>query len=154
MKTTYKNRYGDLIQFNQIDDNTVEMSGYLNLGLRCGYENDYTDAYEAYLLDVGRKEEAPIMGLDYISLEDFSHKIHDYKEGEENTLKKYRELVKSTNDIWFVDGSGGPFISKKTNLNLYYNDGIDRIVTNISVDKDKIIFKINEGNSTEDNKRK
>jgi hypothetical protein len=147
MKTTYKNRYGDIIQFNQVDDNTVEMTGYnAELGLRCGYENDYTEAYEEYLLDIGRSIEEPVLGLDYVSFEDFKEKVH-----KDENLKDLWKSIKSTKEIYFTDPSGGPWISKGMDLNLYYNDGVDRIITSIFLEPNKIIFKINEGNSNKNN---
>lgn len=140
MKANYQNRGGDTIVFNQIDDNTVEMTGYrTDLGLRSGFENDYTDAYEEYVLSVGRVIDEPVLGIDYVCFENFKEEIHT-----DEHLKPFRNLIKSTNNRYFIDVSSGPWISKGMDLNLFYNDGIDRIVTSISTDVDKIIFKINE----------
>ena len=47
MVTTYHNRYGDAIKFERVDDNTVEMTGYIYY--RAGWSNDYSKAYEAYV---------------------------------------------------------------------------------------------------------
>jgi hypothetical protein len=39
MKTTYTNRYGDKIQFEDKGD-IVEMSGYFDMGMRYGWKDD------------------------------------------------------------------------------------------------------------------
>lgn len=44
--------------------------------------------------------------------------------------------------INMVDPSGGPYITKGSNLNLFFEDGVDRIVELIDFEKGKIIFKI------------
>ncbi len=41
MKTTYNNRYGDIITFEKVDDKEVKMSGYVLDFMRCGYDDEF-----------------------------------------------------------------------------------------------------------------
>lgn len=46
MKTTYNNRYGDNIQFELINDDTIVMSGYDSFFMRYGYDGNEDTKYD------------------------------------------------------------------------------------------------------------
>lgn len=88
MTTTYINRYGDEIIFNQVSDKEIHVTGYNPAYLRQGREGFNTDK------------------------------------------------------IIMVDPSGGPYMSVGTNLKNYFNDKTDRIISEININENKIIFII------------
>ena len=131
MKTTYQNRYGDNIVFEK-EANTVKMTGYSPY-LRFGYPNMYDDAYAAYCKDTE----------DPMDLNLFKNKIHEWKEGETNPLKKYQSLVYSDISTYdMVDPSGGPYLAVGTNLKYYFGVKENIIIESIHSEKDHILFKI------------
>ena len=133
MKTTYQNRYGDNIVFEKLDDKTVKMSGHNHEWIRCGYPNVYDDAYTAYC----ETTENPM------DLKQFKEKIHEWKEGKTNPLKKYQSLVYSDTSTYnMVDPSGGPYLAVGTNLNRYFGVKENMIIKSIAFDKNEIIFQL------------
>jgi|688.fasta_scaffold00850_13 hypothetical protein len=133
MKTSYYNRYGDNINFEKIDDDTVEMTGYNYEWMRYGYPNVYDNAYSEYCKD----NEKPI------SLIDFKSKVHEWKEGEKNPLALYENLVYSdTSTIDMVDPSGGPYMTVGMNLANYFETKDKMIIKSIEVKENSTIFKI------------
>ena len=131
MKTTYQNRYGDNIVFEK-EANTVKMTGYSPY-LRFGYPNVYDDAYAAYCKDTE----------DPMDLNLFKNKIHEWKEGEINSFKKYQSLIYSDTSTYnMVDPSGGPYLAVGTNLKYYFGVKENIIIESIHLEKDHILFKV------------
>jgi len=151
MKATYLNRYGDNVLFEEFE-NEVHMSGFNLEWMRYGWENVYTEAYNKYVEDVSKLEEPDTNlliddpdqnGLRKCTLEEFKEFVHEWYEDRVNPLSKYRSLIVSDhNDINMVDPSGGPYITKGTNIGRYFSDKKDRIVKSIKIEPDKVIFKI------------
>ena len=153
MKTTYQNRYGDNIVFEHISDDKIKMSGYNHDWMRCAYENDYSEAYRSYKVDCDKLEE-PDMDLLFedliqskirpLTLNEFKEEAHKGYFYENPKLRKYVNLIKSdTSDLFMVDPSGGPYLSKRTDLGRYFNDGKTRKISKIEFDKSSVIFTIN-----------
>ncbi len=46
MKTTYYNRHGDVIQFELINENEIEMTGHDDSFMRYGYDGDDSTKYD------------------------------------------------------------------------------------------------------------
>ena len=151
MKATYNNRYGDLIVFEDVSPNEVHMSGY-DYGLRIGWSNNYTKAYEAYMADVSKLVEPdfdlliddPSQNITrHCTREEFEEFIHEYYPDRLNPLARYRELVETNHsDINMVDPSGGPFLKKGYDLSRYFNDKKKRLIESIELQENKVIFKI------------
>ena len=80
MKVEYKNRYSDIITFDETDENEVLMGG--GRFMRYGYDED-------------------------------------------------------PSIINMIDPSGGPYITIGTNLKMFFEDGVDRIIESISFIEDK-----------------
>lgn len=150
MKTTYYNRYGDNIIFEELNNTTVEMSGYNPEWLRVGFANDYTDAYELYLNQCRFLEEPD---FDYLvedvknhecrpmSYQEFIYEVENNKQ-----YLHYSKLVKADHNVYrMVDPSGGPYIAVGMNLGHYFNDKVVREVTEIKfLEKHKVIFTIDK----------
>lgn len=121
-KTTYKNRYGDVYEFEETPKG-IKWTGPFHY-VRIGYPNDYTKAYEAYANDVDTDER--------LTLGEFMVEVHKYNTEtlKPSTIaKKYGSLVVSKVDEYnMVDPSGGPAIFIGTNMKSF---GIDSIVTGI-----------------------
>lgn len=153
MKANYYNRYGDNIVFEYISENKIQMSGYNHEWIRCAYENDYEKAYQSYTEDCLALEE-PDMDLlfddlinnqlRHLTLEEFKEEAHKEYFYKNPKLRKYCSLITSNkDDIHMVDPSGGPYISKRSDLGRYFNDGKKRIINKIELDKTTVIFTIN-----------
>jgi hypothetical protein len=153
MKTTYQNRYGDNIVFEHISDNKIRMTGYNHAWMRCAYENDYSEAYKSYKQVCDALEE-PDMDLLFddpiqnvtraLTLDEFKEEVHKDYFYNDKKLQKFARLVESDmNDIHMVDPSGGPYLSKRTDLGRYFNDGKTRKITKMEFDNASIIFTIN-----------
>ena len=153
MKTTYQNRYGDNIVFEHISEDKIKMSGYNPDWMRYAYENDYSDAYHSYEIDCDNLEE-PDMDLLFedliqskirpLTLKEFKEEVHKEYFYKNPKLRKYANLIKSdTSDLFMVDPSGGPYLSKRTDLGRYFNDGKTRKINKIEFDKSSVIFTIN-----------
>ena len=153
MKTTYQNRYGDNIVFEHISDNKIRMTGYNPDWMRCAYENDYSEAYESYkqACDALEEIDMDLLFEDLIqskirplTLNEFKEEVHKDYFYNGKKLRKYALLVKSDmNDIHMVDPSGGPYLSKRTDLGRYFNDSKPRKINKIEFDKSSVIFTIN-----------
>jgi hypothetical protein len=105
MKTTYKNRYGDIFTFTLQDDGNVLWDGNFKY-CRFGMPNDYTKAYNQYLHDNKHNKDA-------MSFNQFKEEVHTYDdETHQYIYDKYVRMVESIKDkIDMVDSSGGPYIS-------------------------------------------
>jgi hypothetical protein len=105
MKTTYKNRYGDIFTFTLQDDGNVLWDGNFKY-CRFGMPNDYTKAYNQYVND--NKHVQSLM-----SFNQFKDVVHEYDdETHQYIYDKYVRMVESIKDkISMIDPSGGPYIS-------------------------------------------
>jgi hypothetical protein len=105
MKTTYKNRYGDIFTFTLQDDGNVLWEGNFKY-CRFGMPNDYTKAYNQYVND--NKHVQSLM-----SFNQFKDVVHEYDdETHQYIYDKYNRMVESIKDkISMIDPSGGPYIS-------------------------------------------
>ena len=110
----YKNRYGDVFTFEQLENGNVQWSGNFEY-CRYGMPNDYSLAWEVFQEDYG--------GLSY---EDFKKSVHAYDE--EKNQYVFPDLVplitSKTDVINMVDPSGGPFITEGMDLKQFGVEGI------------------------------
>lgn len=110
----YKNRYGDVFTFEQLENGNVQWSGNFEYH-RVGMPNDYSLAWEIFQEDYG--------GLSY---EDFKKNVHAYDE--EKNQYVFPDLVplitSKTDVINMVDPSGGPFITEGMDLKEFGVEGI------------------------------
>lgn len=118
MKTKYKNRYGDVYTFSLDNDGNILWEGKFEW-CRCGWPNDYTQAYNKYVEDGGK-----------MSLDKFKEEVHVWDEDKNKyKLDKYVKLVKSdTTKINMVDPSGGPYIGEGYNMSQFSDEFKDKIV--------------------------
>lgn len=143
MKVTYKNRYGDDIVFEKIDDKTVKMSGYNPDWVRFGWENDFTRAYDLYVTDCSELEEPDhrLLIEDVkqskvrpLTLKEFRDKFYqdiDWSKPENPFNKYYKLITPDVGNYSMVDPSGGPYICKRSNLKYYFESKEDMIVDHI-----------------------
>ena len=105
MKTTYKNRYGDIFTFTLQDDGNVLWEGNFKY-CRFGMPNDYTKAYNQYV-----NYNKHVQSL--MSFNQFKDVVHEYDdETHQYIYDKYVRMVESIKDkISMIDPSGGPYIS-------------------------------------------
>ena len=110
----YKNRYGDVFTFEQLENGNVQWSGNFEYH-RVGMPNDYSLAWEIFQEDYG--------GLSY---EDFKKNVHAYDE--EKNQYVFPDLVplitSKTDVINMVDPSGGPFITEGMDLKEFGVEGV------------------------------
>lgn len=132
MEKEYINRYGDHILFTQIDENTVEMSGYPEQWLRIGFSNDYSEAYEVYCLG----KENPI------SYQEFVHELEEVVSDTDEFHSYTKHVTYDPDNLNMVDPSGGPCIFIDTNLGQFFEDGIERRVKSIKLEDKKVVFYI------------
>ena len=104
----YKNRYGDVFTFEQLENGNIQWSGNFEY-CRFGMPNDYSEAWEKFQEDYG--------GLDY---EEFVGAIHTYDEETKSyVFADLLPLVKpKPGVINMVDPSGGPFIKEGMDMKL------------------------------------
>ena len=110
----YKNRYGDVFRFEQLENGNIQWSGNFKY-CRFGMPNDYSKAWEKFKEDYG--------GLDY---EEFKDAVHTWDE-ETNSyvFADLLPLVTSKKDVInMVDPSGGPYISEGMDMKLFNLKGI------------------------------
>jgi len=126
MKTTYKNRYGDIFTFTLQDDGNVLWEGNFKY-CRFGMPNDYTKAYNQYLHDNKHNKDA-------MSFNQFKEEVHTYDdETHQYIYDKYVRMVESIKDkISMADPSGGCYISSGMSLDFLG-------FKNIIVDEIKIV---------------
>jgi len=148
MKVTYKNRYGDDIVFEKTDDKTVRMSGYNPDWVRFGWENDFTHAYEVYASDCSELEEpdmslliedvveSKLRPLTLKEFRDTFYKDVDWYKPTNKFNKYYKLITPDKGSYSMVDPSGGPYISKGSNLRFYFETKQDMIVDHIDFGSD------------------
>lgn len=152
MTATYINRYGDEIIFDQVSEKEIHVTGFYPLALRCGFENSYVKAYEMYMKDVNNLTEPDmdlliddpsINSVRHCTFEEFSTFIVESYKDRINPLKRYHKYTTpDQSKITMVDPAGGPYMSVGTNLKNYFNDKVDRVISKIEFNDNKIIFTI------------
>jgi len=110
----YKNRYGDVFTFEQLENGNIQWSGNFEY-CRFGIPNDYSQAWKVFQKEYG--------GLDY---EEFVGAIHTYdEESNSYVFADLLPLVKSKKGVInMVDPSGGPFIKEGMNMKTFGLEGI------------------------------
>ena len=110
MKTTYKNRYGDIFTFTLQNDDNVLWQGNFEY-CRIGMPNDYTKAFNEYLNDNKHNK-------DPMSFNTFKEEVHNYDDETHHYIYgKYLKMVDCNRDkIDMVDPSGGCYISSGMTL--------------------------------------
>ena len=110
----YKNRYGNVFTFEQLENGNIQWSGNFEY-CRFGMPNDYSKAWKVFQKEYG--------GLDY---EEFVGAIHTYdEESNSYVFADLLPLVGSKKDIInMVDPSGGPYINEGTDMKRYGLEGI------------------------------
>lgn len=150
-KALYNNRYGDEIVFEDISKDKVLMRDYDPDYCRYGYSNDYSDAYDIYKLECLAMEEPDYTllieeesKLREMTYQEFAHEVEASYYNERHPFRdKYNKYVRSDkSNISMFDPAGGPYITVGTDLKLFFKDKKSRIVQEIEVQKDKVIFTI------------
>lgn len=110
----YKNRYGDVFTFTQLESGNIQWSGDFEYS-RVGMPNDYSKAWEVFQKEYG--------GLDY---EEFISSVHTYDEVKEEYVFKdlLPLIITNENVINMVDPSGGPYITEGTDMKMFGLKGI------------------------------
>lgn len=110
----YKNRYGDVFTFEQLENGNIQWSGNFEYH-RVGMPNDYSLAWEVFQEEYG--------GLSY---EDFKKSVHAYDEEKKQFV--FPDLVplitSKTDVINMVDPSGGPYITEGMDMKMFGLEGI------------------------------
>lgn len=151
MKTTYNNRYGDSIVFEDIDDKTVEVTGF-SPHYRAGYANDFSDAYEIYSLECKALTE-PDMNLLVEDIKDnqlrpmnfqeFAQRVTDaFQDNTEPYRHYWKHVVPDYDRYIMVDPSGGPYIAIGTDVGRYFEDNTARRVMHIAIEDSKFILTV------------
>ena len=98
----YKNRYGDVYTFTELESGNIQWSGDFKW-CRFGWPNDYSKAWKKFQEDYG--------GL---SFEDFKNEVHTYDDEKgEYVFADLLPLVTSKTDVInMVDPSGGPYLAE------------------------------------------
>ncbi len=136
MKTTYKNRYGDIFTFELQEDGNILWKGNFKY-CRFGMPNDYTRAYNQYVRDY--KHSKSLM-----SFNQFKTAVHEYDdETHQYIYDKYIRMVDSLNDkISMIDPSGGPYISKAMHMGTFDKAFKGMVVEDFEQTKDGYLIKI------------
>ena len=131
--TSYINRYGDNIVFEEINENTIFMYGFNPEWMRYGYPNDYSEAYEVYCLG----NQNPMTYQEFVF--EVEHNFHSTN----SPYEPFYKFIKSDKScIDMVDPSGGPYIQIGTNIGLYFEDKKERRVQSISIEDNKVALYI------------
>lgn len=110
----YKNRYGDVFTFEQLENGNIQWGGNFEYS-RFGMPNDYSKAWEVFQKEYG--------GLDY---EEFKASVHTYdEEKREYVFKDLLPLITPRMGVInLVDPSGGPFIKEGMDMKIFGLKGI------------------------------
>jgi len=110
----YKNRYGDVFTFEQLENGNIQWSGNFEYH-RVGMPNDYSKAWEVFQEEYG--------GLDY---EEFQCAVHSWDEETDSyVFADLLPLITSNTDVInMVDPSGGPYIKEGMNMKTFGLEGI------------------------------
>ena len=110
----YKNRYGDVFTFEQLENGNIQWSGNFEYH-RVGMPNDYSLAWEVFQEEYG--------GLDY---EEFKDAVHTWDEETDSyVFADLLPLVTPKTDVTnMVDPSGGPYINEGMNVKTFGLEGI------------------------------
>jgi len=136
MKATYTNRYGDTIIFTETNKTTIEVTGYDPKYFRCGYDNDYSEAYEIYCL-------ANTNNPDKLGYQEFVYELENVFHESSEPLHVYVKYVVPDFSFYSMfDPSGGPYIEVGTNVGRYFDDYKTRIVESIDIKSDRVILTV------------
>tara|TARA_R110000868_G_scaffold268036_3_gene527282 strand:+ start:946 stop:1449 length:504 start_codon:yes stop_codon:yes gene_type:complete len=138
----YENRYGDKILFSELSANKVKMSGY-GPWYRYGWCNDYAEAYQVYTSHCNALTEPDYLYLvedmDENKLRPRTYQEFVYEVENNEEYRSYLGLVRTDmSRINMFDPSGGPYVELGTNIGRYFDDGIDRIVEEITFHEDSV----------------
>ena len=136
MKTTYKNRYGDIFTFELQKDGNILWTGNFEW-CRFGMPNDYTRAYNQYVHDY--KHSKSLM-----SFNQFKNAVHEYDdETNQYIYDKYLRMVDSLKDkISMIDPSGGPYISTAMHMGTFDKAFKGMVVEDFEQTKEGYLIKI------------
>ena len=117
-KVKYTNRYNDVFTFSKMDDGNILFEGEFKW-MRCGWPNVYTEAYEAYCVNVDTDER--------MTMGQFKEEVHKAIYDSEGkyvsmspTSTKYAKLVYSDkNKIDMIDPSGGPYMHSGHDMGMF-----------------------------------
>ena len=117
-KVSYKNRYNDVFTFSKTNDGNILFEGEFKW-MRYGWPNVYTEAYEAYCVDVDTDER--------MTMGEFKKEVHESvydSEGKyvsmSDTSVKYAKLVYSDKSkIDMIDASGGPYLHSGYDMGMF-----------------------------------
>jgi len=145
MKAVYYNRYRTEITFKQTKNQVVMSGKGITTYMRYGFPNVYDVAYEKYVESA--VVDAKLESNQILTREEFEEVLFVTKDEdsfESNALLKLfgKYIHSDTKTIDMIDPSGGPYITRGSNLKPFFGDKIDRIVKEIKIDEDKITFKI------------
>jgi hypothetical protein len=111
---TYKNRYGDVYTFSKTEDGDILFQGEFKW-MRCGWPNDYTEAYDKYCSDVDLDER--------MTLGEFKNQVHHYDADTFEAgkiTKAYAKYVKSNQSVInMIDPSGGPYLHSEHDMGTF-----------------------------------
>lgn len=129
----YKNRYGDVYTFEQLENGNIQWSGDFKWS-RFGYPNDYAEAWKKFQEDYG--------GLSY---EDFKQEVHAYddKKGEYVFPELIKLIRSDSSHINMVDPSGGPYVTEGMDLGLLARELKGKVVQEFLSNEDgyEIVLK-------------
>ena len=136
MKTTYKNRYGDIFTFELQEDGNILWKGNFKY-CRFGMPNDYTRAYNQYVHDYKHSK-------NLMSFNQFKTAVHEYDdETHQYIYDKYIKMVDSLKDkISMIDPSGGPYISTAMHMGTFDKAFKGMVVEDFEQTKDGYLIKI------------
>lgn len=136
MKTTYKNRYGDIFTFELQEDGNILWTGNFEW-CRFGMPNDYTRAYNQYMHDYEHSKSL-------MSFNQFKDAVHEYDdETHQYIYDKYLKMVDSLKDkISMIDPSGGPYISTAMDMGTFDKAFKGMVVEDFEQTKDGYLIKI------------
>jgi len=151
MIANYSNRYGDNIQFKELGDDKIYMSGFGSY-YRVAHDNDYSQAYELYCEECSAMEEPDVMllhedivtsSLRKLTYQEFAHTVRDAMYDKESAFYKYMKLVEvDRSRLFMIDASGGPYIQLGTDVGRYFDDGKSRIVDEITVHEEYALLTV------------
>lgn len=152
-KALYNNRYGDEIVFEDIEKDKVLMRDYDAEYCRYGFANDWSDAYAIYQLECATLQEPDYTlliedefysKLREMTFPEFVYEVEAAFHNEKHPFyKKYNKFYKTDKSfITMFDPAGGPYITIGTDLKLFFKDKKTRIVQEIDVRENQVIFTV------------
>ena len=152
-KALYNNRYGDEIVFEDLSKDKVLMRDYDPGYCRCGYSNDFSDAYSIYELECAALQEPDYTllveddidsKLREMTYTEFVYEVEASFRNEKHPFHgKYdKYIISDKSMINMFDPAGGPYITLGTDLKLFFGDKKTRIVQEIDIQDNQVIFTV------------